>query len=156
MTVFVQTSSEETRSWSSSPLIVNLDIFSPWTWAHLHIGRSICLNRRMSLYIFIYHFSHLRCLCTDFYDISALYGCWFLIFIKRIIYKCLNVSFWLNNLRVVGKFGSHISVKTHKLVGSHCFNWPSDVGTQSLCNWTFWWRFRLVTLPFSFVWWISS
>ena len=34
----VQTSSEATRSWSSSPLIVSRDSFSHQTWARFHTG----------------------------------------------------------------------------------------------------------------------
>ena len=34
-TGLVQTSSDETRPWSSSPLIVSRDSFSPWTWVRL-------------------------------------------------------------------------------------------------------------------------
>ena len=47
MTGLVLTSSEETRPWSSSPLIVSRDSFRPWTWA----GRSIAYSGRC-LYIY--------------------------------------------------------------------------------------------------------
>ena len=50
---------------------------------------------RMSLYIFdilfrqyFYHLTRLRNNC---YGLVALVGCWFSVFIKRIIYKFLNV-----------------------------------------------------------------
>ena len=34
-----------------------------------------------------------RCFtCIDFYDLSALGGCWFVIYIRRFIYKFLNVG----------------------------------------------------------------
>ena len=40
MTVLVQASSEATGSWSSSPMIVSRDVFSPWTWARFQISRT--------------------------------------------------------------------------------------------------------------------
>ena len=44
------------------------------------------------LYIFlICCFYHLTCLCYNLYGLSALVGCWSLAFIRRIIYKFLNV-----------------------------------------------------------------
>ena len=46
----------------------------------------------MSLNIFlIYTIYSLCCLCIDFYDISAWSGCWFDVYIRRFIYKFLNV-----------------------------------------------------------------
>ena len=46
----------------------------------------------MSLYIFlIYHIYHLCFTCIDFYDLSAWGGCWFDVYIRRFIYKFLNV-----------------------------------------------------------------
>ena len=38
ITGLVQTSSKETRHWSSSPLIDSRDSFSPWTWARFQKG----------------------------------------------------------------------------------------------------------------------
>ena len=37
----IQTSSEEKRPWSSSPLIVSLDFFSPWSWARFQTGGAL-------------------------------------------------------------------------------------------------------------------
>ena len=46
----------------------------------------------MSLYIFVlYNFYHLCFTCIDFYDLSARGGCWFVVYIRRFIYKFLNV-----------------------------------------------------------------
>ena len=46
----------------------------------------------MSLYIFLlYYIYHLCFTCIDFYDLSAWTGCWFDIYIRRFIYKFLNV-----------------------------------------------------------------
>ena len=46
----------------------------------------------MSLYIFLlYHIYHLCFTCIDFYDLSAWGGCWFDVYIRRFIYKFLNV-----------------------------------------------------------------
>ena len=30
-------------------------------------------------------------MCTDFYDLSVWCGCWFVVYIRRVIYKFLNV-----------------------------------------------------------------
>ena len=47
----------------------------------------------MSLYIFLLHYIyHLCCTCIDFYDLSAWGGCWFVVYIRRFIYRFLNVS----------------------------------------------------------------
>ena len=44
------------------------------------------------LYIFLlYHIYHLCFTCIEFYDLSAWNGCWFDVYIKRVIYKFLNV-----------------------------------------------------------------
>ena len=46
----------------------------------------------MSLYIFLqYHIYHLCFTCIDFYDLSAWGRCWFDVYIRRFIYKFLNV-----------------------------------------------------------------
>ena len=46
----------------------------------------------MSLYIFlIENIYHLCCTCIDFYDLSAWGGCLFDVYIRRFIYKCLNI-----------------------------------------------------------------
>ena len=36
-------------------------------------------------------------MCNALYGLSALVGCWPSVFIRRIIYKFLNVSFWLHS-----------------------------------------------------------
>ena len=46
----------------------------------------------MSLNIFlIYNIYKLCCVCIDFYDLSVWCGCWFVVYIRRFIYKFLNV-----------------------------------------------------------------
>ena len=46
----------------------------------------------MSLYIFLLYYIYYLCFtCTDFYDLSAWGGCWFVVYIRRFIYKFLNV-----------------------------------------------------------------
>ena len=40
-------------------------------------------------------------MCNDFYDLSALVGCWYLICIRRIIYTGLNVCIFNNTAFVV-------------------------------------------------------
>ena len=52
MTGLVQTFSEETKSWSSSPLIVSRNFFSPWIWARASSRAEHSLLWRMSFYIF--------------------------------------------------------------------------------------------------------
>ena len=61
----------------------------------------------MSLYIFlINNIYHLCCLCIDFYDLSTWGGCWFIVYIKRFIYKFLNVcSFDYTAVAGSGKVG---------------------------------------------------
>ena len=54
MTGLVQTSSEETRPWSSSLLIVSRDSFSPWTSARVQIAWSIAYSSGCH-YIFLYN-----------------------------------------------------------------------------------------------------
>ena len=81
------------RSWSPSPLILSRDSFSLWTRARVQTARStayfngcpyIFLNDIL-FYITIY-------VCVPhFYDLSALVGCWSSVYIRRIIYKFLNV-----------------------------------------------------------------
>ena len=66
---------------------------------HSHSGG--CL-----FYILIYCFYHLTCLCNNFYGLSALVGCWSSAFIRRIIYKFLNVCpFDYTAFAVSGKVG---------------------------------------------------
>ena len=59
----------------------------------LSAGQSIACPIRMSLYIYLlYYIYHLICFtCIDFYDFSAWGGCWFVFYIRRFIYKFLNV-----------------------------------------------------------------
>ena len=67
---------------------------SDWTSdvSSLSPGRSIACPIRMSLYIFLlYHIYHLCFTCIDFYDLSAWCGCWFDVYIRRFIYKFVNV-----------------------------------------------------------------
>ena len=46
----------------------------------------------MSPYIFLlYNIYHLCFTCVDFYDLSTWGGCWFVVYIRRFIYKFLNV-----------------------------------------------------------------
>ena len=46
----------------------------------------------MSLYIFLlYYIYHLCVTCIDFYDHFAWAGCWFVVYIRRFIYKFLNM-----------------------------------------------------------------
>ena len=64
-------------------------------------------SRRMSLNIFlIYNIYCLCCLIIDFYDLSAWRGCWFVVYIRRIIYTFLDVCpLIIRLLRGVGRLG---------------------------------------------------
>ena len=63
----------------------------------------------MSLYIFLLYYTsiyHLCFTCIDFYDLSAWGGCWFVVYIRRFIYKFLNVCpFDYTAVAVSGKVG---------------------------------------------------
>ena len=90
MTGLVKTSLEATRSWSSFPLIVSPDSFSHLS--SLSAGRSIACPVGMSLFIFLlYYIYHLCFMCIDCYDLSAWGSCWFVVYIRRFIYKFLNM-----------------------------------------------------------------
>ena len=57
-------------------------------------------------YILIYNMYYLCCLCIDFYYLSAWCGCWFVVYIRRFIYKFLNVCpFDYTAVAVSGKVG---------------------------------------------------
>ena len=46
----------------------------------------------VTIYIYLlYYMYHLCFTCIDFYDLSAWDGCWFVVYIRRFIYKFLNV-----------------------------------------------------------------
>ena len=92
MTGIVQTSSEATRSWSSSPLIVSRDSFSHQTWARFQPGGAKpALFGCHYIFFLLYHIYHLCFTCIDFYDLSDWSDCWFDVYIRRFIYKFLNV-----------------------------------------------------------------
>ena len=74
-------------------------LLQPSDLSSLPDGRIIACPIRMSLYLFfLYNFHHLCFMCVDFYYLSALDGCWFVVHIRRLIYKFLNVTvfFWLH------------------------------------------------------------
>ena len=59
---------------------------------------SITLNMMTKVYvsdvannIFDIYYLLTMCLCIDFYDLSTWCGCWFVVYIRRFIYKFLNV-----------------------------------------------------------------
>ena len=75
---------------SSGYLIPSL--WDSFILSSLQDGRSIACPIRMSQYIFlIYNIYYLSNTCIDFYDISAWGGHWFVVYIRRFIYKFLNV-----------------------------------------------------------------
>ena len=88
----IQTSSEATRSFTSSPLIFSRGPLQPTDLSSLLDGLSTACLVLMSIYIFlIYHIYYLCCLCIDFYNLSACWGCWFVVYIRMLIYKVFNV-----------------------------------------------------------------
>ena len=71
-----------------------ISLFMVWmfvklTWAQFHAEHSLLYS--MSLYIFLIYIYHLCCMFIDFYDLSTWNGCWFVVYIRRFIYKFLNV-----------------------------------------------------------------
>ena len=91
MTGFVQTSSEATKSWSSSPLIVSRDSFSHQTWVRFQPGGALPALFGCHYIFLLYYIYHLCFTCIDFYDLSAWAGFWFVVYIRRFIYRFLNV-----------------------------------------------------------------
>ena len=82
-------------------------LLRPSDLSSLPDGRSMACPIRMSLYIFLpYNIYHLCFTCIDFNDISAWVGCWFVVYIRRFIYKFLNVCpFDYTAFAGSGKFG---------------------------------------------------
>ena len=83
-------------------------------------------------YIFDIYIYYLCCLCIDFYDLSTWCGCWFVVYIRRFIYKFLNVLLISRLLQGVGRWArksvkhtSWVAVFTptdrHKSVRNRCF-----------------------------------
>ena len=143
--------SEATRSWSSSLLIVSPGLLQPSDLSSLLAGRSIAYPIRMSLYTCIFllhHIYHLCSTCIDFYDLSAWSGCWFDVYIRRFIYKFLNVCpFDYTAVAGSGKVGPVNQVNHTSWVDVVT---PTD-RPKSVCNRClieFLWRFCDVTLPF--------
>ena len=107
MTRHVQTSSEETRPRSSSPLIFSRDSFSTWTKDRFQTGGAQPTLADIFIYMFflISCFHHLTCLCNIFI-VSASVGYWSSAFIRRIIYKFFNMCpFDYTAFAVGGKVG---------------------------------------------------
>ena len=68
--------------------------------------RSAAGRIQMSLNVFLIYIYYLCCLCIDFYDLSAWCGCWFVVYIRRFIYKFLNICpFDYTAVAVSGKVG---------------------------------------------------
>ena len=83
MTGLGKTSPEKTRALSSSPLIVSWDFVNPRNWDRLQFWRSMSYSDGCN-YMFNIYFLYLKYLCTDFYDISALF---FVTVLSQIISK---------------------------------------------------------------------
>ena len=107
MTGLVQTSSEETGSWSLSPLIVSRDSFSHHTWARFQPGGAQpALFGCRWIYFLIYNIHYLCCLCIDFMTSPLGVAVGFVLYIRRFIYKFLNVCpFDFTAVAVSGKVG---------------------------------------------------
>ena len=109
MTGLVQTSSEATRSWSSSPLIVSRDSFSHQTWARFQLGGALPALFGCH-YIYLCYNYHLCFTCinfyANFYDLLRL-G-WLLVccLYKEVYLQIFKrVPFWLHGCCGGGKLG---------------------------------------------------
>ena len=91
MTGLVQTSSEVTRSWSSSPLIVSRDSFSHQTLARFQTGRAWPARFGCHYIYFCYIIFIFFALLYRFLWPLVLGGCWFVVYIRRFSYNFLNV-----------------------------------------------------------------
>ena len=89
MTGLVQTFSEATRSWYSSPLIVSRDSIRP-ELAFSQAEHSLPYSD-VTIYIFCNIIFIIYALRVSIYDLSAWGGCLFVVYIRRFIYKFLNV-----------------------------------------------------------------
>ena len=89
------------------PFWLLVGLLQPSDLSSLSAGRTIACPIRMSPYIFLlYYIYHLCFTCNDFYDLSAWGGCWFVVYIRRFIYKFLNVCpFDYTAVAVSGKVG---------------------------------------------------
>ena len=87
ITSLIQSSSETTLSWSSSPLIVSQESFSLWIWACLMMDGTQLTLTDVTRY-FWYSFDITICVCVVYFNyLSALVGCWSPVSIMRIIYN---------------------------------------------------------------------
>ena len=67
-------------------------LLQPSDLSSLPDRRRIACPIRMTLYIFlINNFYLLCCICIEFYDFSTWGGCWFVVYIRRFIYRFLDV-----------------------------------------------------------------
>ena len=114
--LFVQTSSEATRVWSSSRLIVNRDSDSPWTLASTKSGRSFV--KRMPLYMVYIFLYPTMSLCYFLWHIG-LVDRWCLVFMKIFLMCVVLIT---QSLRLVGRSGSCEPVLLDDIMYS---NWPS-------------------------------
>ena len=86
----VQTSLEVTGSWSSSPMIVSRDSFSPWSWARFQMGGTQPTLAEITIFL-IYTSYQLGCVYWILLPL-CFGGCWSIVSIRRIINKYLNMS----------------------------------------------------------------
>ena len=74
-------------------LVIRLFV-SPFVW--FFFCYSVPVKQKVQYFSLIRHVitelgRHLSLTCNDFYDLSAWGGCWFVVYIRRFIYKFLNV-----------------------------------------------------------------
>ena len=69
-------------------LLFSWDSFGPRTWSRSQKAEQSPTLADVFIY-YIYIFYQLTCLCYNLYGISALVGCWLLVYIRRIIHKFL-------------------------------------------------------------------
>ena len=64
---------------------------SLWTWARVQTARSTAYFNGRHYIFLIYFYITIHVCVLHFYDLSTLVGCWSSVYIRRIIYKFLNV-----------------------------------------------------------------
>ena len=93
-------------SWSSSPLIVSRTPSAIRPELAFSRAEHSLPYSDVTIYIFAILYYHLCFTCNDFYYLSAWGGCWFVVYIRRFIYKFLNVCpFDYTAVAVSGKVG---------------------------------------------------
>ena len=85
---------------------VSRDSFSLWIWVRVQTALSTTFFNVFPYIFLIWYYITMYVSVPHFYDLSALVGCWYLVSIRRIIYKFSNVfPFCYTAVAVSGKVG---------------------------------------------------